>query len=86
LRKSSVYQPSQQWRRWWLQAGVATLVMGGMLFWLMPQQAVWTAMSGGLRALWLAGLVFGGVLSYVAVLLALGLRPRDLKREEAQWS
>ncbi|OYY73636.1 MAG: murein biosynthesis integral membrane protein MurJ [Gammaproteobacteria bacterium 28-57-27] len=86
LRKSKVYQPSRQWRRWWLQAGAATLVMGGLLFWLMPLQAVWTAMSGGMRALWLAGLVFGALASYVAVLLALGLRPRDLKREEAQWS
>jgi putative peptidoglycan lipid II flippase len=86
LRVSKVYLPSRQWRRWWWQAGAATLVMGGLLFWLMPPQAAWTAMSGSWRALWLAGLVFGALASYVAVLGLMGLRPRDLKREEASWN
>ena len=86
LRIAKVYQPSRMWRRWWLQAGLATLAMGALLLGLMPEQAAWTAMSGGMRALWLGGLVLGAVVSYVAVLLALGLRPRDLKREEATWN
>jgi putative peptidoglycan lipid II flippase len=86
LRVSGVYQPSREWRRLWLQVGAATVVMGGLLFWLMPPQAAWTAMSGGWRALWLASLVFGALASYVAVLGMTGLRPRDLKREEATWS
>jgi putative peptidoglycan lipid II flippase len=84
LRTAAVYSPSQAWRRLWWQAGLATLLMGGLLFWLMPAQALWTAMSGGWRALWLAGLVLGAVAVYGAVLWAAGLRPRDLKREEAQ--
>ena len=85
LRASEVYRPSTQWRRLWMQAGAATLVMGGLLFWLSPAQAVWTAMSGGGRSLWLLGLVLGAAAVYLALLVALGLRPRDLKREEAQW-
>ncbi len=86
LLKSEVYLPSRAWRRLWLQAGLATVVMGGLLFWLMPPLAAWSVMSGGWRALWLAGLVLGAVAIYLAILLASGLRPRDLKREEVTWS
>ncbi len=86
LRAGKVYQPGRMWRRWWWQAGAATLVMGGLLLALMPPQAAWSAMSGFMRALWLGALLLGGAVSYAAVLLALGLRPRDLKREEATWS
>jgi len=85
LRATEVYRPSTQWRRLWVQVGAATLLMGGLLLWLSPAQAVWSAMSGGWRALWLAGLVLGAAAVYGAVLLAAGLRPRDLKREEAEW-
>ncbi|MGB9577878.1 MAG: murein biosynthesis integral membrane protein MurJ [Halothiobacillaceae bacterium] len=86
LRRSAVYQPGRQWRRLALQAGGATLGMGALLFLLAPELAAWSAMHSSQRALWLAGLVLGAVAVYFALLAALGLRLRDLKREEATWS
>ncbi|MGC8731749.1 MAG: murein biosynthesis integral membrane protein MurJ, partial [Halothiobacillaceae bacterium] len=86
LRRSAVYQPGRQWRRLALQAGGATLGMGALLFLLAPELAAWSAMHSSQRALWLAGLVLGAVTVYFALLAALGLRLRDLKREEATWS
>ncbi len=86
LRRDAIYLPSRQWRKLALQAGGATLGMGAFIVLLAPGLADWTAMPGGRRALWLAGLVFGAVGLYLALLAALGLRPRDLKREEATWS
>ena len=86
LRRAEVYRPSAAWRRLWWQAGLATLAMGALLFWLTPAQAAWSAMSGGSRALWLAALLTAATLVYAAVLFAAGLRARDLKREEATWN
>jgi peptidoglycan biosynthesis protein MviN/MurJ (putative lipid II flippase) len=60
--------------------------MGGFLFLLAPELAAWSVMHGSQRALWLAGLVLGAVAVYFILLAALGLRPRDLKREETTWS
>ena len=86
LRQDAVYLPSRQWRRLGVQAGGATLGMGAFLFLLAPTLADWSAMHGGQRALWLGALVLGAVATYFALLVSLGLRPRDLKREEAAWS
>lgn len=86
LRTTDIYLPSRQWRRLTQQAGGATLGMGAFLFLLAPALAEWSTMHGSLRALWLSGLVLGAVAVYFALLIALGLRPRDLKREEAAWS
>ena len=86
LRAGGVYQPGRQWRRLALQAGGATLGMGTFLVLLAPELATWSAMPGSQRALWIAGLVLGAMALYSALLAALGLRPRDLKREEAAWN
>lgn len=86
LRKAAVYQPSRAWRKLLWQVVAASVLMAGWLVWLMPPQAAWSAMSGGARALWLSGLVLGAAAVYVIVLVLAGLRPRDLKREEASWS
>ncbi|MEW6765948.1 MAG: murein biosynthesis integral membrane protein MurJ, partial [Pseudomonadota bacterium] len=86
LRGGGIYLPSRLWRRSVLQASGATLGMGLLLFLLAPELAEWSAMPGGQRALWLAGLVLGAIALYFVLLAALGLRPRDLKREEAAWN
>ncbi len=86
LRQGGIYLPSRRWRRLALQAGGATLGMGAFLFLLAPDLGAWSAMPGGQRVLWLAGLVLGAAVLYFALLGALGLRLRDLKREEAAWS
>ncbi|MEW6445680.1 MAG: murein biosynthesis integral membrane protein MurJ [Pseudomonadota bacterium] len=86
LRHDNIYLPGRQWRRLMLQAGAATGGMSLFIVLLSPTLVEWATMPGGQRALWLAGLVLGAAALYLALLVALGLRPRDLKREEASWS
>ncbi len=57
---------------------VATFVMGAVL-WGVDQQFEWLLMSGSARALWVLGISTAGVLLYLLLLVALGVRPRHIK-------
>jgi putative peptidoglycan lipid II flippase len=78
LRREGVYQREPGWARHWLRLIVACAAMVAVLLlglW------VWRDWSGSLwtRVAHLAALVLGGGATYVAALLAMGLRPQDLR-------
>lgn len=78
LRRDGVYQREPGWARHWLRLAVACTAMAVVLLaglWLWPDWNVPMLM----RTWHLAVLVVGGGLTYLAVLLALGFRIKDLR-------
>ncbi|WP_341503058.1 murein biosynthesis integral membrane protein MurJ [Gallaecimonas sp. GXIMD4217] len=57
----------------------ACAAMVAVLLWLCPPLAAWAEMAITTRALWLAGLIGAGGLTYLAGLLLLGFRPHQLR-------
>lgn len=84
LRRRKVYAPQPGWGRFAFQISVALLAMGAVLWFGAGDANDWLYRSGAQRVLWLSIIVIGGAASYFAVLLALGLRPRDFRRRVVQ--
>lgn len=78
LRREDIYMPGNGWGIWLLRIVLATVVMGILLVWGIGDLDTWLKAGAGMRALHLAVLVIGGVFVYLATLLALGARPREL--------
>ena len=79
LRRAGVYRRQPGWGRFLLQLAAATValivvVLAFRLFW-----TDWSAWEWWERAMRLAVMVGGGALAYAGVLVAMGLRPRDLR-------
>jgi putative peptidoglycan lipid II flippase len=81
LRRGGWFTPALGWGRFLLTIGVATLLMGGLL-WLAATRIDWVGLAGreGVRILWLAGCLAVAAFLYFAVLGVAGLRPRDFSR------
>ena len=79
LRRSGVYRPLPGWGRfaWQLAAATIALVLVVLAFRLGWRE--WSDWSWWQRAWRLAAMVGSGALAYAGVLLATGLRPRDLR-------
>ena len=58
---------------------VATVAMAALLLWLVPATADWLSWGWQRKAWEMALLVVGGMVVYLGVLFALGLRLRDLR-------
>jgi putative peptidoglycan lipid II flippase len=58
---------------------LASLGMGGLLWWSSDVMGDWMAISALWRVAWLSGLILAGVGLYFLLLLAMGLRPRDFR-------
>jgi peptidoglycan biosynthesis protein MviN/MurJ (putative lipid II flippase) len=56
--------------------------MAVLLQFLAPPLSAWLGASTWTRALWLSLAVAGGAAAYVAALLAVGIRPRDLRMRD----
>jgi len=80
LRKAGIYQAQAGWGVLLLRLLVAGGLMSAAIFVLAAQTDVWFAGLAWQRALWLLAVVLCGVLVYAVALLALGLRPRHLRR------
>jgi putative peptidoglycan lipid II flippase len=79
LRRRGVYVPAAGWGAFALRVAVATAALGGVLWW--ADRAIdWLHTAPLLRAGWLAAVLGGCVALYLALLLALGLRPREFMR------
>ena len=73
-------RPQPGWGRYWLRLGVACAVMAAVVLGLRLYIGDWTTMPSLLhRALLLLAVVAAGGIAYVLALLAMGLRPRDLR-------
>ncbi|KLV04425.1 multidrug transporter MurJ [Photobacterium aquae] len=79
LHRGNVYRVSRETGFFVLRLAFAGAAMVGMLLWLSPAMAQWIDWSLVHRAGWLAALIGVGVVSYVAVVLLLGVRPRHLR-------
>lgn len=76
LIRDRLYVPGPGWGRYWLQMGVANVIMGGLLWMLSDNAQTWLAADGAWRAWHLSGLFCLAVASYFAVLWLMGLRLR----------
>ncbi|MFD0737817.1 murein biosynthesis integral membrane protein MurJ [Lysobacter koreensis] len=80
LRRAGLMRPQPGWGRLWLQLAVACVVMAVVVVALRWWVGDWTTMQNlWHRAFWLLLVVAAGGVTYVAVLLAMGLRPRHLR-------
>ena len=75
LQKRKAYQIQKGWGLFLGRLVLACIVMGGVLFYLVPGVETWLAWDALHRALNLALWIFAGMLAYVGVLLLSGLRP-----------
>lgn len=78
LRREGIYTPENGWGIWFARILLATTVMGALLAWGVGDLDTWLKADAGARALQLTVLVVGGVFVYLAALLLLGARPREL--------
>lgn len=78
LRQTGVYRPAAGWWRFGLRVGLSAVGMGVLLWWLAGDFEAWLGWDLRQRAVQLAGLVGSGLLSYLLLLLILGLRPHHL--------
>jgi putative peptidoglycan lipid II flippase len=79
LYKEGVWRPRPGWSRFLLQVGAACGVMAIMLLSFVNPVVDWLEADVWTRCLWLAGTVLGGMFTYVAALLAVGVRPAALR-------
>ena len=80
LKRAGLLRPQPGWGRYWLRLGVACAVMTAVVLGLRLYIGDWTTMPSLLhRALLLLAVVAAGGIAYVLALLAMGLRPRDLR-------
>ena len=78
LRREGIYRREPGWGKHWLRLAVAC---AAMVVVLLAGLRVWPDWTGPVweRVMHLSVLVLGGGATYVATLLAMGLRPRDLR-------
>jgi putative peptidoglycan lipid II flippase len=81
LRRRRIYVPQPGWGMFVLKLVIAVSVMGAVS-WFGQLQFDWIALRATplLRAGALAAIIAAAAVSYFAVLLVLGFRPRDFKR------
>jgi putative peptidoglycan lipid II flippase len=78
LRRDGVYHAQPGWGRLLGQVSTAAVAMGLLLWWGLGDMGQWLAMNTTQRAGQLLLWVPAGAAVYFAVLLALGVRPRQL--------
>jgi len=78
LRKDGVIVHGVGWGRFLLRVVLACSVMGILLKYFVPDQSYWLEAGFWQTCWWLGAAVVGGAVSYIGVLLAVGLRPAEL--------
>ena len=81
LRKQGVYTHQSGWPAFLLKVLAANAALIAVIAALVGPSAQWLEWSSMDRILWLSVIVVTGVVSYFAVLFAVGLRPKHLKGE-----
>jgi len=80
LRKANIFHPQSGWLLFMFKLLIALSAMGLVLFFAMGDTALWLDFGLMRRLSYLSGLVALGAVSYFAMLLLLGFRPRDYMR------
>ncbi|MEQ8496773.1 MAG: murein biosynthesis integral membrane protein MurJ, partial [Gammaproteobacteria bacterium] len=78
LVREGVYRPTAGWGWFLARVVIAAIAMSVLLAWWTAPAASWSAWNAGERAAALAAAIGLGGATYFLVLLALGLRPRDM--------
>jgi putative peptidoglycan lipid II flippase len=79
LRRDGLLKPQPGWGRHLLRIAVACAAMTAVVLGISYRVGDWTAIDIWHRTLWLLAAVAAGAAAYGATLLAMGLRPRDLR-------
>lgn len=79
LYRQGIYRPQHGWSRFSIQLMIANLLLVIFLWFTTGELESWLQSDAWQRSTHLAGLVIGGALLYLLSLLALGLRPGQLK-------
>jgi len=80
LRKAQIFHPQSGWLLFVVKLSLALGVMGVVLHFAMGDASLWLSLGLMHRLVYLSGLVVLGAVSYFAMLLLLGFRPRDYIR------
>jgi putative peptidoglycan lipid II flippase len=83
LRKRGIYIPEPGWGKFLAKLAAALLVLGVVLWFGMGSEQYWLTTHGWGRIVRLTWLVVAGVVSYFAVLWALGFRLKDFAKRGA---
>jgi putative peptidoglycan lipid II flippase len=78
LYRQRIYRPGAGWRKYLLQIGLASAVMGGVLWWGAPVLPEWVAWPAHYRALVLLACVCAGSAAYFLALRVGGLQVSTL--------
>lgn len=81
LRKSEVYHPAANWSKLWLRYGAANLAMVAVLMGFLLLWNIWPEWSTLERILRLAVICVAGLVVYLVMLFAVGVRLRDFKTQ-----
>lgn len=79
LRRDGLLKPQPGWGRHLLRIAVACAAMTAVVLGISHWVGDWTAIGIWHRTLWLLAAVAAGAAAYGVTLLAMGLRPRDLR-------
>lgn len=79
LRRENIYRPLPGWIRFFARVMLASGAMAALLLVLLDYTGDWYDLALLDRGLWLGAICIGGAVVYGAVLLATGLRARDLR-------
>ncbi len=82
LKKLGVYRPGKEWASILVKIGLGCGAMAAVLIALTPDAAQWEGWSALRRGGVLAGLIGVAVVSYLASLWALGIRPRKFLAQD----
>ena len=80
LRRANYFQPQAGWLLFLSKLLVALVFMGIVLHYAMGDAEAWLVYSLSKRLIYISGLVALGGVSYFAILMLLGFRPRDYIR------
>lgn len=80
LRRANYFQPQAGWLMFLVKLLIALVCMGVVLHYAMGDASEWLGFSLIKRLLYISGLVVLGGVSYFAMLMLLGFRPRDYIR------
>lgn len=82
LRSDGVYTPAPGWARFVLRITAATAAMSAVVFGFSGPIEQWLALDAPQRALRLMLVLAAAMAAYFGVLMALGLRPQDLRPQK----
>ncbi|MDF1764454.1 MAG: murein biosynthesis integral membrane protein MurJ, partial [Oleibacter sp.] len=79
LRQQNAYQPQAGWLRFTVVLVVANALLGGVIYWLMQSPEMWLDWQATQRISQMCIVVAVGIVVYLAVLIASGLRLKHIR-------